>query len=172
MSVALVHVPGSSAPQRPVRAAHPKQNVKAALQEWLEAKGFDDTYDADYRISLLKTDWKLDLGQQPGIQEALRAHDLHHVATGYGTDWRGEVEISAWEAGAKGPLLERLLFGSVALLGVLLGPARVWRAFQAGRRGQSLYGNNAATAAVLGMNVGQLRQQLGVPLQGLANDAP
>ncbi len=24
-------------------------------------------------------------------------HDLHHVLTGYGTDWMGEAEIGAWE---------------------------------------------------------------------------
>jgi hypothetical protein len=29
---------------------------------------------------------------------AIRLHDLHHVATGYGTDMAGEGAISAWEA--------------------------------------------------------------------------
>jgi hypothetical protein len=24
-------------------------------------------------------------------------HDLHHILTGYGTDWLGEAEIGAWE---------------------------------------------------------------------------
>src|SRR5215467_14616440 len=28
---------------------------------------------------------------------AIMLHDLHHVATGYGTDLVGEAEISAWE---------------------------------------------------------------------------
>ena len=31
----------------------------------------------------------------PARRAALRLHDLHHVATGYGVDWRGEAEISA-----------------------------------------------------------------------------
>ena len=28
---------------------------------------------------------------------AARLHDLHHIATGYATDWTGEAEIAAWE---------------------------------------------------------------------------
>src|SRR5690348_8708353 len=31
---------------------------------------------------------------------AVKYHDLHHVLTGYDTDWRGEFEISAWEIAA------------------------------------------------------------------------
>jgi ubiquinone biosynthesis protein Coq4 len=27
----------------------------------------------------------------------VRLHDLHHLVTGYPTDWKGELEISAWE---------------------------------------------------------------------------
>src|SRR2546423_9776570 len=32
-----------------------------------------------------------------GRRRAVRFHDLHHVLTGYPTDWRGEFEIAAWE---------------------------------------------------------------------------
>ena len=28
---------------------------------------------------------------------AVRLRDLHHLVTGYPTDWKGEFEISAWE---------------------------------------------------------------------------
>ena len=31
---------------------------------------------------------------------AVKFHDLHHVLTGYDTNFTGEVEISAWEIGA------------------------------------------------------------------------
>ena len=32
-----------------------------------------------------------------GRRRAVRFHDLHHVLTGYQTDFRGEAEIGAWE---------------------------------------------------------------------------
>jgi hypothetical protein len=34
-----------------------------------------------------------------GRKRAVPLHDLHHVLTGYGTDWIGEAEIGAWELG-------------------------------------------------------------------------
>ena len=28
--------------------------------------------------------------------------DLHHILSGYGMTWRGEIELSAWELGSGG----------------------------------------------------------------------
>src|SRR5690349_999095 len=33
-------------------------------------------------------------------RRAVRYHDLHHIVTGYRTDFLGELEISAWEIGS------------------------------------------------------------------------
>ena len=30
-------------------------------------------------------------------KRAVPLHDLHHILTGYKTDWMGEAEIGAWE---------------------------------------------------------------------------
>lgn len=75
--------------------------------------------------------------------EALRVHDLHHLVTGYGTDWRGESEIAGWELGSGGAGRYAYawfiaMFGFV--VGVLTMPLRTWRAFRRGRAWSNLYG--------------------------------
>ena len=73
--------------------------------------------------------------------DALMRHDVHHTLTGYATDWRGEVEINAWEFGAG---LGNQPWGWVIMLmgfffGVLLSPAATFQAFARGRRSTNLY---------------------------------
>ena len=74
-------------------------------------------------------------------KRAVPLHDLHHILTGYGTDWQGEFEISAWEIGAG---CGRYTFAwtidlQSALVGLLVCPLRVARAFRRGLRSRSLY---------------------------------
>ncbi len=94
--------------------------------------------------------------------DALRVHDLHHVATGYPTDWRGEAEISAWELGSR--LGTRfpyawitVLFGVFSGIVAHLGPT--FRAFVRGRRSQNLYGDRF-DAAWLDRRLSTLRAEL------------
>ena len=86
-------------------------------------------------------------------------------------DLAGEAEISAWELrGGLRPL--GLYTGAIvtggALLGLLIAPRRTWRAFQAGRSGRSLFVRDGLPyEALLELEVGELREQLGVPERGL-----
>ena len=110
-------------------------------------------------------------------------HDLHHVATGFGTDLKGEGEISAWEARHRLRPLGAYVGGIVAsgvLLGVLLAPRRTLRAWKAARSdGASLFPLCASAAShftaryeeLLHMTVGELRGMLGVPADGVADRA-
>lgn len=106
---------------------------------------------------------------------AIMLHDLHHVATGYGTDALGEAEISAWELARRpwrlGPYVGSLvLFG--ALFGLVIGPQRTIAAWRASRRGPSLYAADLASLGyeeLLDMTVGELRAMLGVPTHGVAD---
>jgi hypothetical protein len=77
-----------------------------------------------------------------GRVRAVRFHDLHHVLTGYDTTTVGEFEISAWEvaAGCKSFAAAWALNLSGMFAGVLVAPARVFRAFERGRRSRTLYG--------------------------------
>ncbi len=71
-----------------------------------------------------------------GFKKSLMLHDVHHVLSGYDTDWRGELEIAAWELSSGGCgwyllyWIDRVVFMS---LGLLLCPIRTIRAFQRGR---------------------------------------
>lgn len=77
---------------------------------------------------------------------ALQVHDLHHPLTGYGADWRGEAQISAWELGSGGG--GRYAYAwFIALFGLLTGllalPRATWRAFVRGRASRNLYRESA-----------------------------
>ena len=74
-------------------------------------------------------------------RRALLAHDLHHVLTGYPCTMRGEFQMAAWEFGA-GPMPHwgaALFCLPLVVVGLLLTPRRVVRAFLAGRLCRSLH---------------------------------
>jgi len=94
-------------------------------------------------------------------RKAVVMHDLHHVATGYKTDWTGEAEISAWEI-ASG--CGRLWFAwYINLLGMTLGwvvnPGATWRAWVRGRHSRNLY-PEGCSAKLLHEPVAHLRARL------------
>ena len=96
-----------------------------------------------------------------GRVRAVRYHDLHHVATGYGTDWVGEGEIGAWELGAGcNSFVLYFLNGGAAAIGLVLSPRRVVRAFREGKRHRSLYRLGIPYPRLLEMTVAELRAAL------------
>jgi hypothetical protein len=97
-------------------------------------------------------------------REALRVHDLHHVLTGYATEWRGEAEISAWELGSGvGSLPYASLIALWGLFTGLLGaPRRTFAAFVRGRRSRNLL-SSPFDPSLLEDEVGRMREQLSIP---------
>lgn len=95
--------------------------------------------------------------------KAVRYHDLHHVLTGYATDFAGEMEIAAWEVGAgcgRFPVAWQLnLSGLVG--GLFSVPRRSFRAFVRGRRSRSLYGRDLER--LLDLTVAEAQAELSVP---------
>jgi hypothetical protein len=94
-------------------------------------------------------------------RKAVGLHDLHHVATGYRTDWTGEAEISAWEI-ASG--CGRMWFAwYINLQGMVMGwfvnPRATWRAWVRGRHSRNLY-YEGLSEAVLRERVDSLRSRL------------
>jgi hypothetical protein len=108
----------------------------------------------------------------PRHRWAIRLHDLHHVATGFGTDFVGEVEVSAWESAAGLRRLGLYTGGIVlglALAGLFTAPRRALRAYRASKRA-SLFGPDAPEyEALLTLSIGELRERLGIPAVGLAH---
>ncbi|MCO4773188.1 MAG: hypothetical protein KDA24_24355 [Deltaproteobacteria bacterium] len=98
---------------------------------------------------------------------ALRLHDLHHVVTGYETDWRGEAEISAWELasglGAQPWAWMIMLWGMFT--GLVLAPRVTVRAFLRGRRSRNLYGR-PFDSALLDQDLVSLKTELGLVPSG------
>lgn len=94
----------------------------------------------------------------PARVRAVRYHDLHHVLTGYATDFVGELEISGWEIGAGcGAFVAAWVLNLAGMgAGVLRAPRRTFTAFVRGRRSRSLYGR--AFEPLLDQEVGALRR--------------
>ena len=74
-------------------------------------------------------------------RRALRAHDLHHLMTGYPMTMRGEFQLAAWEVGAgRYPHWgATMMCAPLILVGLLWSPRAIWRAYRAGCGSRSLY---------------------------------
>jgi hypothetical protein len=144
-----------------------KETVRAGRDRYLADNSFTlDGYRAPlYGLALGK--WTIRL-PNPGL---LPWHDLHHVATGYGTGLIGEAEISAFElrAGCKGVLVFTLCIGAVGL-GLIIAPRRILRAWKLARGKRTLYRTTIPYDDLLAMSIEQLRQHQGIPAQGLAGE--
>jgi hypothetical protein len=147
----------------------PSLSLRAARAAYFAENGFAL---ADYSaptVTIKAFGLALVLPNGPDRQWAVPQHDLHHVATGYGTDLVGEGELGAWELAAgcrRGAVYA--LNGLAASAGILLSPLRVMRAFRLGLGQRTLYRHPRDYDALLGQSVGALRRHLGIPARGLA----
>lgn len=63
---------------------------------YLAENGFSLAAYDDAWVQLSFFSLSITVPNPPSRRRAVRLHDLHHVATGYGTDLVGEAEVSAW----------------------------------------------------------------------------
>jgi hypothetical protein len=142
-----------------------KETVRAGRDRYLAENSFTlDGYRAPlYGLALGK--WTIRL-PNPGL---LPWHDLHHVATGYGTGLIGEAEISAFElrAGCRGVLVFILCIGAIGLA-MFIAPHRILMAWKLARGKHTLYRTKIPYDELLDMSIEELRQHLGIPAEGLA----
>jgi len=78
-------------------------------------------------------------------RQAILAHDLHHVLTGYPCNMRGEFQMAAWEFGA-GPMPHWAAAAfclPLIVLGLFWSPLRMLAAFRAGRGSRTLHREKA-----------------------------
>lgn len=144
--------------------------MKEARGRFLTQNGFSF---ADYKartftVKLLRVPIKLP--NTKAHQWATPLHDLHHVLTGYKTDWIGEAELAAWElrAGCKTVIVYWLDFSGV-LIGLCISPLRVWRAFRAADGSRTLYRDPNLCGSMMCMTVGEVRSVLKIPRGGLSS---
>ncbi len=89
----------------------------------------------------------------------LYEHDHHHVALDLPADFWGEVEISAFElrTGVPNVIIGILCVGSL-ILGALVRPRLVWRAWRKHPGARNLYGERPSREALASMTIGELRR--------------
>ena len=147
--------------------------ARAARDAYLLENGWTlEAYDAKTTaITFLR--FALSVPNTPKHRWAIRLHDLHHVATGFGTDAAGESEVSAWEL-ARGlgglDLYVASIIVALTLYGFVHSPLRTWRALR-GARGRNLFtesDDEAAYEKLLQLSVEELRAYLGLPAEGVA----
>jgi hypothetical protein len=144
--------------------ANPVQTLAEARDAYFRANDFgaDGGYGAawvDFKLGPIP----MPFPNTPSRKRAVRYHDLHHALTGYATDMRGELEISAWEigSGCADFLAAWQLNLSGMFAGLLLIPRRTFCAFVRGRQSRNLYGA-AYDEALLGRRVAEVRRDLGL----------
>ena len=141
-----------------------ERTIRENRKAYFEANDFGDGGYEEKWVTLKKLGpIKLGFPNSPARVRAVRLHDIHHVALGYGTDWTGEAEIGAFELGAGcGKYYAAwILNGGALLYGVWIAPRAVFRAFVRGRRAESLYGGEWQES-LLDENTGALRKKLKV----------
>ena len=150
--------------------------VRQALDVYLSTNGFDvAAYDAPtYEVDMAEVTGDVwTFRNTPARKRAVPFHDLHHVATGYGTDVLGEAEIGAWElvAGCDSLFLWWINASAVGL-GLLIGPRRTVRALWRAIGQRSLYRERIDYDEALAMAVVELRARLGIRPEGQADRPP
>jgi hypothetical protein len=147
--------------------------VRDALEAYLNENGFTKEAYESARTSGSFLGKKFAVPNPPTHRRAIRLHDLHHVATGFGTDHAGEGELSAWQArrGLRGvgAYVAAIVLMNTSV-GLLVAPRRTWNAFVAAGSGRSLFDRGIEYESLLDRSVGELRALLGVPERGIASD--
>jgi hypothetical protein len=147
--------------------------LRDARDQFLASRGSSpEEYDARVAwFPIPYTRWHYPVFNTAGRRWGVMRHDLHHVITGYATDWTGEAEIAGWECGAGLGRRPTVWFICVQmfLLGMLFAPRRTWRAFRRGRATRcSLLGEDLVYDEVLEMSVGEARAFWGLPVSDVA----
>jgi hypothetical protein len=143
----------------PMMSVHEARSRYFADNAFGDDGGYGDRWVTLYKLGPIP----LGFPNTPGRIEAVRYHDLHHLATGYDTDMLGEAEIAAWElASGCTRFPAAWVLNSLALpVGVLRNSERIERAFARGCRTRNLY-TEPVVDNLLGERLGALRERLGM----------
>ena len=76
------------------------ERVVDARDEYLSTNGLSTSQYTDAWFDLRVAGVDLRLPNPRQLRLSVRHHDLHHVATGFGSSLRDELLIGAWEVGA------------------------------------------------------------------------
>ena len=137
-------------------------SLRDARARYFEANGLGDGgYDARWVVFRVGGVPVGAIPNSPQRVRSVRLHDAHHVLTGYDTSWLGEGEIGAWEiaSNCRDHYAAWVLNGLALLIGCVLSPAAIRRAWRRGRASRNLY-DGEWDEALLDERVGDLRARL------------
>ncbi len=95
-------------------------------------------------------------------KRALVFHDIHHLVTGYASNWKGEAEIGAWEVstGCGDFIAAWALDLWSFFLGLVFFPKATYMAFIRGRRTLNLYKHTYTKEELMEMNIPEIQRKL------------
>jgi len=96
-------------------------------------------------------------------REIVYLHDINHVLSGYDTSWIGEGEVAGWELASGFPRhcwIGYFYAPFTLIIGLMLNPARVYRAFLQGRRTRNSCFASLPKNQILNMKLGELKAAL------------
>jgi len=95
-------------------------------------------------------------------RKAVLKHDVHHIATGYTSTFKGETEIGAWEiaSGVRHYWVAFVLDMSGMMTGMLFNPLGVYKAFVRGRRTKNLYSDNLTDEQIMNTPLSTIKDNL------------
>jgi hypothetical protein len=99
-------------------------------------------------------------------KKAVIFHDIHHIVTGYRSNWQGEAEIAAWEVSSgcgEYSAAWVLDIGGMGM-GLCFFPRATYRAFIRGQRSRNLYHHLLTREQAMTMTITQLQSLLGLDL--------
>lgn len=136
----------------------------SARDRYLRDNGFTTSYEERW-VKLKAGPIPIWFPNAPGRVRAVKLHDLHHLVTGYATDWTGEAEIGAWEiaSGCGSFAWAWALNLSAIPIGLVLSPRRLFRAWVRGRRSRNFYHRRTEIDdALLARPVRVVRMEMGL----------
>jgi hypothetical protein len=141
----------------------PDQVVKEAMESYFKANNLGEDGGLNKMWAKIKVGKiYLPLLNIPARKKVLVLHDIHHIATGYAGDWKGEVSISAWEisTGCGKYWVAWVLDLWAMAIGLFIYPKDTFKAFIRGRRTRNLYKNTISKETALSMKINELRELL------------
>lgn len=148
--------------------------VRQARDRYFQESGLP--LDGGYDLRWVPVKWgflTLYLYNGAARRRVVQLHDIHHVVTGYSSDFRGEAAISAWElaAGVSNKHTARILDLAGLSYGGYLFPKTTFQAYVLGTQSKTLY-SEGFSQSLLEESVETLRKRLlpAVPREAKAMD--
>ena len=149
-----------------------RQTIKEALAIFFEKYQLGpDGGMSDRWVKLRFGKFYIPIPNTASRKKALIFHDVHHIATGYQSNWKGECEIGAWEVstGCGSYTAAWVLDLGAFALGLLVFPVATFKAFVRGRRTRNFYRNSYTGAELMHMEIEQVQTILKL---NIASTAP